>query len=246
MSLALIDEPGTGRHWVREGAMVGHVTVERIMDGVVTARGGQQTYEVAVPMKEQTSLVVGAGPVSSAVSEPTIAEPAPVSDSAEIPAPVVAQPDITASKAPPVSDAETAALAALVDKLKAVQSGAAEGEAASSQDPNAHAALMEQFISALSSRRSEAENVDSPHEGQQDQTPVVEPVTEPEGARIGPKEAERLGDLGRELKDVRQDPNRAKLRREQLMKERRDRMKRRTEERMKRVQDLAEQSSPAE
>lgn len=246
MSLALINEAGKGRHLVKEGARVGHVTVERIMDGVVIARGGEKTYELAVPMKEETSLLADAAPVSAAVSVPTLPEPTPAVNSSEVVAPTPTPADVVVGKTPAVSSEERAELAALVDKLRAARGGAGADGAGSSQGQDDRAALMEQFISALNAKRSGAEDVGTSQEGQQKQAPPVGPVPEPEDARISREEAERLGDLGRELKDVRQDPNRAKLRRERLMKERRDRMKRRMEERMKKTKALTEQNPPAE
>jgi hypothetical protein len=246
MSLALIDEVGEGRHWVREGTQVGHVTVERIKDGVVTARGGQEIFELAVPIKEEISLLADAAPVSAAVSLPTLPEPTPTVDSSEVAAPAPTPADVAVRKAPAVSSEEAAALVALVDKLKAAQSGTGEGEAASPKGKDDRAALMEQFMSALNAKQSGAENVGSAQEDQKSQAPVDEPVPEPEDARIGREEAKRLGDLGQDLKDGRQGSNRAKLRREQLMKERRERMKRRMEERMKKTEASAEESPPAE
>ncbi|MHC4498997.1 MAG: hypothetical protein ACYS21_07790, partial [Planctomycetota bacterium] len=174
----------------------------------------------------EISLLADAAPVSAAVSVPTLPEPTPALDSSEVPVPAAPQPDSTVRKAPAVSEAQTAAFAALVDKLRAARGGAGADEAGSSQGQDDRAALMEQFISALNAKQSGAEDVGTSQEGQQNQAPVVGPVPEPEDARISREEAERLGDLGRELKDVRRDPNRAKVRREQLMKERRDRMKR--------------------
>jgi hypothetical protein len=246
MSLALIDEVGEGRHWVREGTQVGHVTVERIKDGVVIARGGQETFELAVPMKEEISLLADAAPVSAAVSVPILPEPTSTVDSPEVAAPTPMPADVAVRKAPAVSSEQTAALVALVDKLKAAQSGTGEGEAASPQGQDDRTALMEQFMSALNAKQSRAENVGSDQEDQQDQAPVDEPAPEPEDARIGREEAKELGDLGRELKDGRQGSNRARLRREQLMKERRERMKRRMEERMKKTKASAEENPPAE
>ena len=60
-------------------------------------------------------------------------------------------------------------------------------------------------------------------------------LSDAEAARISREEAKKLGNLGQELKDVRQDPNRAKLR-----KDRRDLIRRRIEERKKRARERAE------
>lgn len=60
-SLALIDEPGQGLHWVREGNSVGHLTVDKVNDGSITVRDGSGTFEMNVTVKELwRNLVKGA------------------------------------------------------------------------------------------------------------------------------------------------------------------------------------------
>lgn len=52
MSLALIDEPGKGLHWVKQGGTVEHLTIEKITDGTITIREGQRSSEMTVKSKE--------------------------------------------------------------------------------------------------------------------------------------------------------------------------------------------------
>ena len=52
MSLALIDEPGKGLNWVRQGNTVGHLTIEQIKDGSITVRDGARTSEMTVKVQE--------------------------------------------------------------------------------------------------------------------------------------------------------------------------------------------------
>jgi hypothetical protein len=51
-SFALIDEPGQGLHWVREGNSVGHLLIDKVNDGSVTIRDGSRTFEINVTVKE--------------------------------------------------------------------------------------------------------------------------------------------------------------------------------------------------
>jgi hypothetical protein len=51
-SFALIDEPGQGLYWVREGNSVGHLLIEKVNDGSVTMRDGSRTFELKVTVKE--------------------------------------------------------------------------------------------------------------------------------------------------------------------------------------------------
>ncbi len=47
-SFVLIDEPGKGLHWVKQGSAVGHLTIETVKDGAIVVRDGQRTSEMAV------------------------------------------------------------------------------------------------------------------------------------------------------------------------------------------------------
>jgi hypothetical protein len=52
LSLALIDEPGKGLNWVRQGSTVGHLTIEQIKDGSITIKDGQGTSEMTVTVNQ--------------------------------------------------------------------------------------------------------------------------------------------------------------------------------------------------
>ncbi len=52
LSQALIDEPGKGRHWVRQSTMVGHLLIEQVKDGMIIVKSSEETFELAI---EQTS-----------------------------------------------------------------------------------------------------------------------------------------------------------------------------------------------
>jgi hypothetical protein len=63
LSLALIDEPGKGLHWVRQGESISHLTIEKVSGGSITVRDGQRTSEMTVKVDEQwRNLVKGAAP----------------------------------------------------------------------------------------------------------------------------------------------------------------------------------------
>ena len=80
LSLALIDEPGKGLHWVRQGGKVGHLIIEQIKDGLVAVRDGQSTFELVAERTEKRSLV------KDASSPPSRAKPAlSVSDRSDVP-----------------------------------------------------------------------------------------------------------------------------------------------------------------
>lgn len=75
-SLALIDEPGKGLHWVRQSAEIGHLIIEQVKDGIVVIKDGQRTYELVSQRPIKKSLVKGETPIPSKTSNtPTILPP---------------------------------------------------------------------------------------------------------------------------------------------------------------------------
>lgn len=78
LSLALIDEPGKGLHWVRQSAKVEHLTIEQIKSGVVVVSDGSTTSEIVAERPEKISLLrnppVGNTPVVSLVVPPQLPE----------------------------------------------------------------------------------------------------------------------------------------------------------------------------
>ena len=64
-SIALIDEPGKGLHWVRQSSMVGHLLIEEIKDGIVVIKDNNGTFELKTEETPHVSLLAGAPAVSS-------------------------------------------------------------------------------------------------------------------------------------------------------------------------------------
>jgi hypothetical protein len=56
-SLALIDEPGKGPHWVRQSDNVGHLTIDQINDGHILVRDGERTEILYAKHPEKKSLL---------------------------------------------------------------------------------------------------------------------------------------------------------------------------------------------
>jgi len=51
-SIALIDEPGRGEHWVKIGDPIGHFVLEKIENGFIIYRSGNQSREMAVEINK--------------------------------------------------------------------------------------------------------------------------------------------------------------------------------------------------
>jgi len=78
MSLALIDEPGKGLHWVRQGSSVAHLTIERIDDKAITVRDGARSFEMTVKVQEPwRNLLKNQLPLSNLGPQPSPTSRAP-------------------------------------------------------------------------------------------------------------------------------------------------------------------------
>jgi hypothetical protein len=178
-SLAFINEPGSGLRWVGPGSKLGHIIVEQIKDGLIIYKDedGQETKEMSVqPRLPEISLLEGEASAWSAVSSTRIAPKlAPTASAINVrPGAPIAEPAM-----PETSDQESAALAGLVEKLRALQKSSTSDKAGSGRAPEESAAMMEKLISDFKSMRVDAQ------------------------------EAQKLDDLGKKLNGIQQDPNRA-------------------------------------
>jgi len=181
LSLALIDEPGKGLHWVRQSSKVGHLVIEQVRDSLVVVSGGKGNFELSVEQKPQMSLLEGASTVPKGPSEvPKEAEGQTGSK------PPLTTPDIidagvtrTISRPPQrfPNNGKNAGLEELAERLKELQKSYKSDKTDSGPSAEEKAALMEKLISNFKSMR------------------------------VGNEEAKKLGDLGKQLKDVGEDPN---------------------------------------
>jgi len=201
LSLALIDEPGKGLHWVKQSGNVGHLIIEQVKSGLVVVRDGERTFELAPERPVKKSLIKGEGtPTAKTDSKPALPAsigPKPTLSASIGPKPTLpasigpksasvrqtggpAKPpsSIISSRSPSVSDEERAALEKLMNELKAVQgSGKSDKTGGTTRSKEEIEALMGKLLYDYKSTRISAE------------------------------EAKRLDRLGKELKDVNGDPN---------------------------------------
>lgn len=82
---------------------------------------------------------------------------------------------------------------------------------AATQRPEESVALMEKFISELGTTQKDAgsDKTDSKRSNEEKAALLGELLSKFRAMRVGAEEAEKLDDLGKELKDVQQDPNKA-------------------------------------
>jgi hypothetical protein len=81
-SFVLIDEPGKGLHWVKQGSAVGHLTIETVKDGAVIVRDGQRTSEMTVKVQESWRKLLKNPPPET---RPSSSSAEPASPAAQVP-----------------------------------------------------------------------------------------------------------------------------------------------------------------
>jgi len=185
-SLVLIDEPGKGRHWVRESTVVSHLTIKQIKDGLVVVRGAKGTFELAPePRPLQRSLVAGSSPVSIETGGQ-------------------ARPKFTSALGPSKAESVTNAGDGIT------------GSELEQMSPEERAAYAERIFAELAAMGTGEGLIESDKTDSEPGAGVEKPVSDFEDMRISGKEAKKLGHLGQELKGpprgVEQDPNRPKSR----------------------------------
>lgn len=189
LSLAYINEPGKGFHWVRQGSKVAHLLIEQVKDGSIIVKDREQTVTLVAERTPKKSLIKGETTSKSTPSLPgasaSITSSVPGQSAASAlgkagagvgskpatatAAPPRAVPHGTSRRPPQISDAEqNAVLADFINELKTTQASSTEEDAA-----------LKEAIAGL------------------------------EAMRITTEEANRLDRLGKELNQVQSDPNRA-------------------------------------
>jgi hypothetical protein len=178
-SLAFIDEPGKGLRWVRQTSEVGHLIIDQVKDGLVVIRDGQRTYEIEVAQKPaRTNLLEGEIPFSSAIDGKK-GMPSTFVEGGKSGDTIADRRSLNRSRSPhpQVGAEDSEDLEELVGRLKVLQKSFKSDKTDSGPSPEEKAILMEELVSSLKMPRVSAE------------------------------EAENLGDLGKKLKDIEEDPN---------------------------------------
>ncbi len=163
LSLALIDEPGKGLHWVRQSSKVGHLVIEQVRDSLVIVKGGKETFEIAVEERPEMSLLEGRTHAPKEAGDQTSAK-STLTTSGRTGARITRTRSRPPQRQP--STVKNGRLEELADRLK----GASREE---------RDAMLEKYISNVKS------------------------------LRVGTEEAKKLGVLGKQLKNILEDPNRS-------------------------------------
>ena len=185
LSLAYIDEPGKGLHWVRQGSKVAHLLIEEVQDGSVVVKDREKTVTLAAVRAPKKSLIKGETTSTSTTTLPgasaSITSSVPVAAGAGQSVVSVVEKTTTAlpvdrrrlPRADTTREDSDAVLANFLNKLKAEQTGAGTGEGGSSEAEKAA---------------------------------LKEAIADFEAMRVPADEAKRLDRLGKELKQVQRNP----------------------------------------
>jgi len=163
MSLALLDEPGKGLFFVRQGAKIMHLTIELVKDGRIVVRDGTGTSEMVVEEGPAPASIVPGLPTAAAISGRPSISPA-MSKTGRITPPHASIPPRSTSgigrrgPATPASvrsrmtTEENARLAALGDRLKAAKdakAGKVAEKTEAEKDAEAAATIKKLMMSSM-------------------------------------------------------------------------------------------------
>jgi len=181
LSIALIDEPGKGLHWVRQSSKVGHLLIEQVKDGIVVFKDNRGTFEQKAEQKPEISLLEGASAVPPGRADISRRTPGAAGSRTALPASERTGAGITDARSrvpqPRRTAEEDAKMKELVERLREIQRSLKSDKAGSGPRAKEKVELMENLISQFRSSRLSAE------------------------------EAKRLSTLGEELKKVWEKPD---------------------------------------
>jgi hypothetical protein len=184
-SMALIDEPGKGLHWVRQSSMVGHLLIQEVKDGIVVVKDNSGTFELKAEEKPHISLLEGA---SAVPSKPAGVSKSPVSSavSRSSSAASTVYSGKTGSRyvkpKPPLprkTNEQESAMKELTDKLAKLQKSFQSDKSGTGPTAQEKAEMMNKLISEFKASQA---------------------------SRLSAEESERLSILGTELRKKMEEP----------------------------------------
>ena len=146
LSMALIDEPGKGKYWIKQSGTVNHLLIEQIKDGVVIVNNGETTFEQKIEPKKVILPLKGAISRPAPRSGGTTGRPAPANVSRVIPIPNTSRTQSDAQKEAQVEE--------LIRKIELLQ---AEND--DTDDPSAREQNTEQLKQLITELRNSNINI---------------------------------------------------------------------------------------
>lgn len=179
LSQVFIDEPGKGRHWVRQSGKVGHLTIEQVKDGLVVVKSGQKTFELPVEQIPEAGATKAAAGISTQLpSQSPLRSTLPASSKTSSGVARTLRAPAALSRTDAENDAKLQELAKkLIDVQKNSQAGKSGPALSDAEKTTRTLELISQYKSA---RRP---------------------------THVSVQEAQELGDLGQTLEDAQVEPN---------------------------------------
>jgi hypothetical protein len=175
ISLALIDEPGKGRHWVRQSEKVGYLIIEQVKDGLIIVKNDQETFEIPLKKAAAAGISKGSSVVGGASS---INKPAKANVS--------------------VLDKNVQSLRSRMPKAPRFRNDDSDLDTKKEE-------LVERLKSLKETLDSDGNSVED--NDTEKAEAMNELISKFKSSRITDEEAEKLDDLGEDLKDVQDEPN---------------------------------------
>ncbi len=161
LSIALIDEPGKGLHWVRQSSKVGHLLIEQIKDGLIVVKDNKGTFELMAEQEPETSLLEGASAVPPGRADISRRTQGAAGSRAALPASGRTDAGTTRPTSrvpqPRRTAEEDAKMKELVENLRQIQRSFKSDKTGSGPSAKEKAAMMENLISQFRSSRLSAE-----------------------------------------------------------------------------------------
>ncbi|MDT8300702.1 MAG: hypothetical protein RQ760_04400 [Sedimentisphaerales bacterium] len=188
-SMALIDEPGKGLHWVRQSSMVGHLLIQEVKDGIVVVKDNSGTFELKAEETPHISLIEGA---SAVPSKPADVSKSPVSRAVSGSSSAASAKSSTVysgktgsgyvTPRPPLprkTNEQESAMKELTDKLAQLQKSFKSDKSGTGPSAQEKAEMMNKLISEFQASKA---------------------------SRLSAEESERLSILGKELRKKMEEP----------------------------------------
>jgi len=183
-SMALIDEPGKGLHWVRQSEKVGHLLIKEVKSGRIVIQDGDQMRELAVKRPKYRSLVKKSSMDTAGANEPSLPSSIGIA--------TVEMPDGRSAKT--------------VNRGSSTRRSISRPR--SRQDEEA-IQLMKQLVEKMKTQRNQRESSSSTGALSEERKKMLEQFGDQLKAnRVSSDEAKKLEDLGKKLEKKQNDPNR--------------------------------------
>jgi hypothetical protein len=196
LSLALIDEPGKGLHWVRQSGKVGRLVIEKVNDGSVLIRDGQRTFEQDVVERPKKRNLIKSSSFKPNRTKSTSTH----TKSNDI--------DIT-----PDASVQVDSIDSRPTHIESSQPSPLDTDALDVKDlPQYNKKEMDMFDELIEKMEQVGDESGQSSEKylQQSSKLLDEFVSQLESTRISQNEAQQLDRLGKQLQDNHKDPNKTK------------------------------------